>query len=82
MYQKGIVHILPLILVTVLIVGVLTFLVFGRGNLAQSVRQAVFNETPKPASVSLATEYKNPFDSDSQYVNPFSEYKNPFDTLP
>lgn len=28
--------------------------------------------------VSVKTEYKNPFDKETQYVNPFEEYKNPF----
>lgn len=33
------------------------------------------------ASVELQTDYKNPFDKDTQYTNPFSQYKNPFDTI-
>lgn len=32
----------------------------------------------KKATVSIKSEYKNPFDKKSQYVNPFEEYKNPF----
>ena len=28
--------------------------------------------------VELKTTYKNPFNKDTQYVNPFQEYKNPF----
>lgn len=32
----------------------------------------------KQASVDLKTTYNNPFDKDSQYVNPFQKYKNPF----
>lgn len=35
----------------------------------------LFQKGPK---VSIKTEYKNPFDKKSQYVNPFQEYKNPF----
>lgn len=32
----------------------------------------------KQASVELKTAYKNPFEKDTQYVNPFQKYKNPF----
>lgn len=32
-------------------------------------------------SVALKTEYSNPFDKETQYVNPFSSKKNPFDEL-
>ena len=28
--------------------------------------------------VSVKTTYKNPFNKDTQYVNPFQKYKNPF----
>lgn len=35
----------------------------------------------KEPKVSLKKEYKNPFDKNAQYVNPFSQYKNPFDNL-
>lgn len=36
---------------------------------------------PKTASVELKTEYKNPFDKETQYVNPFQEFKNPFNNI-
>jgi len=31
--------------------------------------------------VELRTEYKNPFLSENQYVNPFDEFKSPFNSL-
>ncbi|MBI4097886.1 MAG: hypothetical protein HY426_02495 [Candidatus Levybacteria bacterium] len=37
--------------------------------------------TKEVSTVAPKTEYSNPFDKDSQYVNPFSSYKNPFDNL-
>ena len=37
--------------------------------------------TGKNSAVAPQTDYENPFNKDSQYVNPFSEYKNPFDSL-
>lgn len=46
-------------------------------------KQAVIatSPTPIPATAELKTEYQNPLDEKTQYVNPFSEYKNPFDEL-
>ena len=32
-------------------------------------------------TVALKTEYQNPFDKKTQYVNPFKEFKNPFTNL-
>ena len=36
---------------------------------------------PKAPTVKLETEYKNPFNRNTQYANPFDEYKNPFASL-
>ena len=35
----------------------------------------------KEPKVSLTKDYSNPFDTKTQYTNPFSDYKNPFDSL-
>lgn len=72
--ERGIVHILPLIFVAVTIVIFVGFLLIKGG---------VIKTTPfsKQSRVTLASEYSNPFNKDSQYVNPFSDYKNPFDNL-
>lgn len=32
-------------------------------------------------NVSLKSQYDNPFDKNTQYVNPFSQSQNPFDNL-
>ena len=37
--------------------------------------------TSKKSSVQLTSSYDNPFEKNTQYVNPFNEYKNPFDLL-
>lgn len=51
-------------------------------NLAKSlVTKPNAQLQPQQSNVSLKTDYKNPFDKDTQYVNPFSQYKNPFDSL-
>lgn len=39
------------------------------------------NTTKQASTVAPKTEYDNPFDENTQYVNPFSSYKNPFDIL-
>lgn len=49
-----------------------------------ATNQIQASPTPTPAAASdvvATTEYKNPFDSKTQYTNPFDENKNPFDTL-
>lgn len=78
MSQRGAVHLIPLLLILAAIVVVILLLV-SQGAvkipLPESIR--LFR---RPA-VGLKTEYKNPFEKDTQYVNPFSEYKNPFDNL-
>ncbi|MBI2641677.1 hypothetical protein HYW87_03730 [Candidatus Roizmanbacteria bacterium] len=33
------------------------------------------------AVVELQSEFKNPFDKNAQYVNPFQQVKNPFDLI-
>lgn len=35
---------------------------------------------PKKPAVEIKTSYKNPFNKETQYVNPFDKYKNPFVT--
>ncbi len=32
----------------------------------------------KEPTVQVKSEYKNPFNKDTQYVNPFDQYKSPF----
>jgi len=61
----------------ILIVSVL-LLIFVTGIVLFLLAQ---NKETKEPTVSLTKEYDNPFDKNTQYVNPFSEYKNPFDEL-
>jgi len=76
--QAGIVHLLPLVVVVVAIIVVLGLLLL-RGGV---VRKAP-SEAPRAArqQVELTSGYSNPFEKETQYVNPFAEYKNPFDSL-
>lgn len=81
MNNKGFAH-LVLILILVIAVAVVYFvlqttgqsLLPGAGN-----NQTVNNNSD--GKVVLKTDYQNPFDKNTQYVNPFASYKNPFDNL-
>lgn len=74
-FKKGIAHTLLIILIAAVILAVpILIAVF------------VFNKkipglSEKAPNVALKTEYKNPFDKKTQYVNPFAETKNPFANL-
>lgn len=46
--------------------------------MTQGVIKNPFSKAPR---VKLQTQYENPFDKNTQYVNPFSSYQNPFDKL-
>lgn len=71
--QKGVIHLaLPLLLL--FIAAAVALIYFGViKNPFKNLN--LFQKGPK---VELKTEYKNPFDKESQYVNPFDTYKNPF----
>lgn len=69
MNQRGIIHLLPLLLILAAVAAVIYFVVKGNINIPF---------LQKKASVELKTTYKNPFDKNTQYVNPFDKYKNPF----
>ncbi len=77
MSQKGSIALPLLVLLIVLILVVFFF--WGK-NLLKSPFPATSQQT-QSSTVATKTEYKNPFDKSTQYVNPFSEYKNPFDSL-
>ena len=70
--QKGVIHLLPLLLVVIAIVAVSGFLLLKGG-----VKTPFKSEEPK---IQLKSEYNNPFDKKSQYLNPFDPYKNPLVT--
>ena len=74
--QKGVIHLaLPLLLLLAIAAVFFALIYFG-------VLKNPFGNLPligkKQPSVNLKTEYQNPFDKNSQYVNPFQTYKNPF----
>lgn len=71
MNQRGVLHLLPLLLIGAIIIGVI-LVATGKFKLPS----LPFGQ--KGPKVELKTEYKNPFKQETQYVNPFETYKNPF----
>ena len=63
-----------LIIVPVLLIAVGLLVYFSNSKTSLS-NVPLFSKAPK---VAIKSEYKNPFDQKTQYVNPFEEYKNPF----
>lgn len=77
--QVGVIHLIPLLIVLVIvaIVGLLLY----QGVIKTPLNNVIPGNQSQQPEVSLQTQYQNPFDKSSQYVNPFSSYKNPFDSL-
>ena len=72
---------LIVVVVLLFVLGVGVF-VFMRSTMRGGLSSASPADTDQvPVQVSLTSEYKNPFDQDSQYVNPFEEFKSPFHSL-
>ncbi|MBI2018690.1 hypothetical protein HYS96_03180 [Candidatus Daviesbacteria bacterium] len=80
MNQKGVVA-LAVPLLFLLIATVVVFILVSQGIIKIPLKNINLPGVKKEATVSLQTQYQNPFDKSAQYVNPFSEYKNPFDNL-
>lgn len=73
--NRGFAHVLVLVLVLLVLVGAVGYyLLMTKGTINIPFMPA------QKATVSLQTQYENPFDKNTQYANPFSQYKNPFDT--
>lgn len=71
--QRGIVHLLPLLLIVAAVV--LVVVLVQRGII--KLPGLPFGQKTS-TNVELKSEYKNPFNKETQYVNPFETYKNPF----
>ena len=73
--EAGVIHLaLPLVLLLIAVAAALIYFGVIKNPLSNlKLGQSV----PK---VDLKKEYKNPFDKETQYVNPFETYKNPFVT--
>ena len=71
--QSGIAHILLIVIIVAVLAVAGYFLLNKFGFKLPSIPG--IQQGPK---VSLKTEYANPFDKETQYINPFETYKNPF----
>lgn len=77
--QKGVIHlVVPLLLL--LIIGAVAFVVISQGFIKNPFKNIpiIGKIGVKEPTVSVKSEYKNPFKKETQYVNPFETYKNPF----
>ena len=77
--DRGIVHLIPLIILGVVAIITVGLLLIYKGAIKNPAPSII--KIPTEGQVKLTAEYKNPLDASSQYVNPFSGYKNPFDAL-
>jgi len=74
--QKGVIHLaVPLLLLLIIGGGVFLLSYF---SIIKIPALPFLNLFQKKASVELKKDYKNPFNKETQYVNPFETYKNPF----
>lgn len=81
MKQQGFAH-LALVFVALILLSLGAIVLLPKNTTLQLVDNLLPQVTPIPTPiVTLTTQYENPFDRDSQYVNPFSTYKNPFNNV-
>lgn len=76
-FKKGIAHILPVILIAIVVIGV--WLLIYTFVLKKKV--SLPGLSGKEPTVELKKDYKNPFNKNAQYVNPFDDFKNPLAQL-
>lgn len=76
MNQRGVLHLALPLLLLLLGAGALFVLVYF--GLIKNPLQNLPLIGQKGPKVDVKTEFKNPFDKNTQYVNPFEQYKNPF----
>lgn len=74
--QKKVLIWLPLLL---LVSGVVFVLLVRFGIVKDPFPLQKIPFLSKEPKVSIKSEYKNPFDKKTQYINPFDTYKNPFE---
>lgn len=77
--EKGLAPLVLIVLVAVVVVLVVVLVRAGTVKLPSSVQVPGLTQQGKEPTVSLQTQYQNPFDG--KFVNPFAGYKNPFDAL-
>lgn len=79
-YKKGFAHLILLVVilaVTLLLISALFYTKIFNKKLPSITNQ----NNSQEASVQIKKDYQNPFDKNTQYINPFNQTKNPFDNL-
>jgi hypothetical protein len=75
--QKGIAHILLILLIVIIIGAAVAYFIFPKLGINTPSLPGMKQE-PK---VEVKTEYQNPLKQETQYVNPFDQYKSHLVTL-
>lgn len=72
-----------LVVVIFVVVGVVVWMLVRsqRGGVGTIGQLPLPGLREQPTNVELKSEYKNPFERNAQYVNPFTDYKSPFISL-
>ena len=76
--EKGLAPLVLILVLALIGAAVAGYVLFMR---SKNVLPGSSNTQSAPSSVNLQKKYENPFDTKTNYVNPFAEYKNPFDSL-
>lgn len=80
--QKGVIHlVVPLLLLLIFAAIIFGLAAIGILRMPLKSLPALPGVKKQEPTVTLQKQYQNPFDKNTQYINPFSSYKNPFDTL-
>ena len=80
--QKGIIHLIPLIIVFLLLAGVVAFLLFKTSALKRITGLSLLTKgTNKNTQETSNDQLDKVFGEKKEYSNPFEENKNPFDYL-
>ena len=80
--QACVIHLaVPLLLLLIAAVIIFGLAAIGVIKIPLKSLPAIPGINKQEPAVSLQKQYQNPFDKNTQYINPFSTYQNPFETL-
>lgn len=69
-----------LLVIVLVVVVVLVLVVLAAGQRGKDVLGPLTGKK-QPTTPQLSKSYANPFEPETQYVNPFAEFKSPFQSL-
>ena len=78
--QRGVIHLALPLLFLLAVAAIVAVVLISTGIIKNPLKNIPFlsklgQSGPK---IELKKDYKNPFNKETQYVNPFETYKNPF----